>query len=61
VILNSDKNSLLSDYSVDSNILIVTFGGIAQGIGIPVFEFFNLFKDHNLKKILINPGITKGF
>jgi hypothetical protein len=50
----SDNNSpIISDYSKKSNTLIVTFGGIAQGIGIPVFEFFNILEKQDVNKIFI--------
>jgi hypothetical protein len=50
---NSDPNPLLTYYTKQTNILIVTFGGIAQGIEIPVFEFSNIFGNYNGKKIFV--------
>lgn len=33
--------------------LVVIFGGINQGIGIPVFEFFNILKEKEIDKVFI--------
>src|SRR5690554_3011391 len=33
--------------------LVVIFGGINQGIGIPVFEFFNILNEKSLDKVFV--------
>jgi len=37
----------------DSKKLLVTFGGIRQGMGMPVYEFYNSLKDLDCDKIFI--------
>ena len=50
---NSDNNvGVLINNNGNSDV-IVTFGGINQGIGIPVFEFFNILSDSKFDKIFI--------
>ncbi|NRR92003.1 hypothetical protein HSX10_10540 [Winogradskyella undariae] len=36
-----------------SKILLVSFGGIKQGMGIPIYEFYNVFKDIGCDKVYI--------
>ena len=47
------ENSVLIDFDVESDILMVTFGGMALGVHIPVFEFFDLLSNYSLKKCFI--------
>jgi len=37
----------------DSTHLIVTFGGVNRGIGVPVFEFFNILRENNTDKAFV--------
>jgi hypothetical protein len=37
----------------DSNVLLVTFGGIQQGIAMPMFEFFNSLQQYQVNKLFI--------
>lgn len=45
------------DFTSDSNILYIFFGGISKGIhsgmGVPMFEFFNITQELNSKKVFI--------
>lgn len=50
--IESSKEGLFHLVAKSEN-LLVTFGGVQQGIGIPVFEFFNSVKDLNCDKIFI--------
>jgi hypothetical protein len=47
-----DNNGFLIEKR-DSNHLVVIFGGINQGIGIPVFEFFNILNNKKSDKLFI--------
>src|SRR5690554_537187 len=46
------KNGNLIDLQGNKN-LLVSFGGIYQGLGIPVFEFFNSISDIECDKIFL--------
>jgi len=48
--IEQTKSGILTDFSNSPN-LLVSFGGIQQGLGIPVFEFFNSISDLNCDKI----------
>lgn len=37
----------------DSKVLLITFGGIQQGIAIPVFEFFRSIQQYEVNKLFI--------
>lgn len=50
--IEETKDGLLTDIQGKKN-LLVTFGGIQQGIGIPVFEFFNSVKELDCDKVFI--------
>ena len=50
--INDSKSGILTEFNESKN-LLVTFGGISQGIGIPVFEFFNSVKELDCDKIFI--------
>jgi len=50
--IEKSEKGILTDFHGSKN-LLVTFGGIQQGIGIPVFEFFNSVKDIDCDKIFI--------
>lgn len=45
--------SLVIDFSSNSEELWVLFGGINGGLGVPIFEFGNITKDIDVKKIFI--------
>lgn len=36
-----------------TNTLVITFGGIRQGVGMPVFEFQNILKKYNCHQVFI--------
>lgn len=45
---------IATDFSADSDVMLVAFGGLKKGIGrIAPFEFFNLTKDVPVKKIYV--------
>ncbi len=48
--LENTNNGCLADFNGHKN-LLVSFGGISQGLGIPVFEFFNSISDIQCDKI----------
>lgn len=50
--LDNSKEAILTDI-IGRNSLLVSFGGIYQGLGIPVFEFFNSLSNLNCDKIFI--------
>lgn len=51
--MNTDKNSgILCDITGKNN-LLVSFGGIMQGLGMPVFEFYNSISDVECDKIFL--------
>jgi hypothetical protein len=50
--IEETNSGLLTDISGRKN-LLVTFGGIQQGIGIPVFEFFNSVSELESDKLFI--------
>ena len=46
--------SIAADFSPDSDVMLIAFGGLKKGIGrIAPFEFFNLTKDVLVKKIYV--------
>ena len=48
--IEKTQKGILTDLNDHSN-LLVSFGGIRQGLGIPVFEFYNSISDINCDKI----------
>ncbi len=53
-ILNDPTQSLLVDFSEDSDTMVVAFAGFAQQIGLPPFEFFTLLNQARpTKKIFL--------
>ena len=44
---------MVADFSANSDTLLVAFGGIAAGIGMPPFEFFRLVNDLSVKKLFV--------
>lgn len=47
------ETSVAVDFSCSSDVLWVFFGGINGGLEIPIFEFGNITKDIEVKKIFI--------
>ena len=41
------------DFSPDSRTLMVTFGGMAGGVGIPPFEFFKITAESGVKRLFV--------
>lgn len=50
--VEQSRKGILEDFSGRKNLLI-SFGGIRQGIGLPVFEFFNSIANIDCDKILL--------
>ena len=48
-----DRSSIITDYSHESNVILIMFGGIQGGLGIPLFEFYQLVAKLHVKKIFI--------
>jgi len=47
------NSSVIKDFSTNSKVLLITFGGIYGGSGIPVFEFFNMASQFSVNKMFI--------
>ena len=50
--IENTKTGKLEDFNGSKN-LLVSFGGIRQGLGMPVFEFFNSISDIHCDKIFL--------
>lgn len=50
--LKDNKEGFLVEQK-GSKHLVVTFGGINRGIGLPVFEFFNILSESNIDKVFV--------
>lgn len=50
--LEKTDKGVLEDFRGSKN-LLVSFGGISQGLGIPVFEFFNSISDIQCDKVFL--------
>lgn len=50
--IENTKIGKLEEFNGNKN-LLVSFGGIAQGLGMPVFEFFNSISDIPCDKIFL--------
>jgi hypothetical protein len=44
---------IATDFSTDSRTLMVTFGGMAGGVGIPPFEFFKITSEFGVKRLFV--------
>ena len=44
---------IATDFSPDSSTLMVTFGGMAGGVGIPPFEFFKITAEFAVKRLFV--------
>ncbi|WP_156290950.1 hypothetical protein [Oceanobacillus salinisoli] len=51
--LNDNNDSVVIDFTSNSKALLIAFGGIQGGLGIPVFEFFNIASQFPVKKMFI--------
>jgi hypothetical protein len=51
--LVAPAQSVAADFSANSDTLLVAFGGIAAGIGIPPFEFFRMVGELSVKKLFV--------
>lgn len=47
------RASIIKDIKKDRDILMIAFGGIRGGFGIPTFEFFNVAEKYNINKMFI--------
>lgn len=48
-----DLAAIESDLDVESDVVLVAFGGLAGSIGMPPFEFFRLAGQHPIKKVFV--------
>ena len=51
--LEYTKSSVVIDFSSEGKSLLIAFGGIIGALGRPPFEFFNLTKKIEVKKIYV--------
>lgn len=52
-LLSNPKKSIVTDYTVDSDVMLIAFGGMNSRMGMPPFEFFNLTQNYPVKKIFL--------
>lgn len=52
-LLSNRQESIVTDYSIDSDVMLIAFGGMNSRMGMPPFEFFNLTQDYPVKKIFL--------
>jgi len=52
-LVREGKNSIATDFSENSEIMLVAFGGIKGELGLPAFEFFKATSVFKVKKIYI--------
>ncbi|MGI9252177.1 MAG: hypothetical protein ACR2J8_00385 [Thermomicrobiales bacterium] len=43
----------VADFSIDSDLLLVLFGGIAGGVSMPVYEFFRVTDGYPVKRLFL--------
>ncbi|MCB0704426.1 MAG: hypothetical protein KDC34_03915 [Saprospiraceae bacterium] len=49
-----DKDfTVLTDFNVESEVLLIVFSGVGLGIGVPYFEFLNALNDYKIRKIFV--------
>lgn len=46
-------DGIVTDFSVDSKAMLITFGGIRGRFGMPIFEFFNLTANFDSQKVYL--------
>ncbi len=51
--LELDKSPILVEEAKGADILMIIFGGIAQGLPVPVFEFMNFLSEYRVHKIFL--------
>ena len=51
--LDKKEAAVLIDKQENSNILLVSFGGVAMGLPVPVFEFMRTLDKYNINKVFI--------
>lgn len=51
--LSDPQQSIVTDYTADSDILLIAFGGMNSRMGMPPFEFFRIAQDYPVKKIFL--------
>lgn len=51
--LNDKKAAVLADYSAAGTQMLLLFGGIKLGVGLPPFEFFRVLQDIPVKKLFL--------
>ncbi|WP_162515393.1 YqiA/YcfP family alpha/beta fold hydrolase [Paenibacillus pinistramenti] len=51
--INEEEKKVVIDYTTQSKYLYVYFGGVKSGLGIPFFEFYNISREIQSKRIFI--------
>jgi len=51
--LHDDHSSLATDLSPQSSAMLIAFGGMRGGLGMPVFEFFKVTGEIDCKKVFV--------
>ncbi len=49
----TNKESILRETNINSKVLVVTFGGLHHRFVMPMFEFYNILKPFNVKKLFV--------
>lgn len=52
-LMKSTEHSVLYDFDVDSDVLMINFAGVGIGLGVPYFEFSRMLDEHKVKKIFV--------
>ncbi|MEO1712479.1 MAG: hypothetical protein AAFU60_04005 [Bacteroidota bacterium] len=52
-LMKSTEHSVLYDFDVDSDVLMINFAGVGIGMGVPYFEFSRMLNDQKVKKIFV--------
>jgi pimeloyl-ACP methyl ester carboxylesterase len=51
--LQDKSNAILTDFDSPSDTLFISFAGVGMGMGVPIFEFYNLWRELDVKKIYV--------
>ena len=51
--LRDQRVGVLSDFSPENKTLLITFSGIGQGVGVPIFEFFRSLNGFSINKLFV--------
>ena len=51
--IQDKSNAVLTDFESDSDTLFISFAGVGMGMGVPIFEFYNLWRELDVKKMFV--------